>query len=1188
MHLKKLEIQGFKSFPEYTLIEFDKGMTAIVGPNGSGKSNVTDAIRWVLGEQSVRTLRGGKMEDVIFNGTQSRRAMNYAEVSMTIDNSDGLLGVDYSEVSVTRRLYRSGESEYQMNRVNCRLKDIVSLFMDTGLGKDGYSIVGQGRVDEILSTRSEDRRKVLEEASGIVKYKVRKDEAERKLLSTEQNLIRISDILTELGEQVGPLMEQAEKARKYHRIYEEWKALDIGAALHLIDRNQAFLSASVADANSLTEDIRKQEDSILEMRTQNRVLTEKSSLLEDSLEQSRAEALVISNAIHELQSSIAVIYDRRSQLSSRIDLSENEEGNAQSEIDRLETEFNNQNKKIQSLRQQKDRYASDLAIQEKEMMQLLSTIDQSQNKLAQLRKRMEDIQEELFEDKERAQQFTSDLFLLDSKVKTLSHDRLLTINELDGLKIKLEEAEKSMQDLTKLSAKTAADFAAQKTGLEQLRKESAAINASIEQKKRELDNSKYHIRTLEDLEKSREGYQEPVRRLLTAAESNPDLKIAVIGVLGELIRVPSEYETAVEIALGQAVHHIVTQSDKDASFLIDYLKTNHMGRATFMPIDVIKPRDLEQGYLQTAKSAEGFLGIASDLLEFPSHISGIIKNLLGRIVITDTLPHALSIASKTSHSFRIVTLEGDVVNPGGSMTGGSIRRQGTSLLGRGRELENLRKTVTELGITIDTLLSDNEESDRRIRSAAREQTDLDEKLRAYSMDRVRADSALGNLRTDNDRQRTRLNLIEKETAEISSKKRLLAEDQEDCQNTIKSCEKEILAVRQTLSQTDVQNKAVQEELDDLRNEIGNLRISVGSIEESLRGALEISERIHREKSGYADGMKKRQNEREQSRQEVISLIREEEEKSLQRDELKMTEAGITSQMKALQLEKEELEQELSGFIDRLSSSASRLSSMQGEQARMQAKVERFETDVDEMKNRMWEDHELTYDNAQSYRLEIDNPQPVQRRVSELKNEMKEIGPVNLGAIEEYDRVNERFSFMTKQKNDIEEAKANLAGIISNLVNEMRQQFLVRFEQINENFKVVFSDLFNGGTAEILLEDQNDVLSCGIDIKAQPPGKKLQSLMLLSGGERCLTAIALLFAILQLRPSPFCVLDEVEAALDDVNVNRFTDFVRRYTAKSQFILVTHRKGTMEACDRMYGITMQERGISKILSMRLGDA
>jgi len=1188
MHLKKLEIQGFKSFPEYTLIEFDKGMTAIVGPNGSGKSNVTDAIRWVLGEQSVRTLRGGKMEDVIFNGTQSRRAMNYAEVSMTIDNSDGLLGVDYSEVQVTRRLYRSGESEYQMNHVNCRLKDIVTLFLDTGLGKDGYSIVGQGRVDEILSTRSEDRRKVLEEASGIVKYKVRKDEAERKLLSTEQNLIRITDILSELGEQVGPLMEQSEKARKYHRIYEEWKALDIGVSLHLIDRNQAFLSASTAEANTLSEDIRSQEDAILEMRTQNRSLSEKSSQLEDALEESRTQAQSLSNDIHELQSAIAVIFDRRSHLAVRIDTSENEEGTSQSEIDRLETESNNQNKKIQTLKTQQDRFSAQLTVQEKEMSELLASIDQTQNRLAQMRKRMEDLQEELFEDKEQAQKMSSDLFLLDSKVKSLTQDRLLTINELDGLRIKLEEAENILADLTRLSARTAASLSDKKANLELLRKDSAAVWTSIEQKKRELDNKLYRIKTLEELEKSREGYQEPVRRLLAAAEADADLKKSVIGVLGELIRVPPDYEIAIEIALGQAVHNIVTQSDRDATFLINYLKNNRLGRATFLPVDVIKPRELETGYRQSSQTAEGFLGIASDLLEFPDHLSGIVKNLLGRIVITDTLPNALKIAAKTSHAFRLVTLEGDVVNPGGSMTGGSIRRQGTSLLGRGRELETLRASVAELEKNIDSLLTQKDSFDLKIKDAAREQSALDEKLHACSMDKVRADAALGTLRAENDKQKTRLALIEKETSEISSKRLALVEDKEECQNAIRDCEKEILSLRQTLSQTDVQNKAVQEDLDALRSEIGDLRISVGSIEESLKGSIEISERILREKSGYTDGLLKRRNEREQARQEVISLIKEEEEKNLQKDVLKAREAEILAKIKMIQLEKEELEQELSGFIDRLSSAAARLSSMQAEQARMQAKVERFETDMDEWKNRMWEEHELTYDNAQSYRLELDNPQPAQRRVAELKNEMKDIGPVNLGSIEEYERVNERFTFMTKQMADIEEAKANLAGIISDLVEEMRQQFLIRFQQINENFKSVFSDLFNGGTAEILLEDQDDVLSGGIDIRAQPPGKKLQSLTLLSGGERCLTAIALLFAILQLRPSPFCVLDEVEAALDDVNVNRFTDFVRRYTAKSQFILVTHRKGTMEACDRMYGITMQERGISKILSMRLGDS
>ncbi len=1188
MHLKKIEIQGFKSFPEYTLIEFDKGMTAIVGPNGSGKSNVTDAIRWVLGEQSVRTLRGGKMEDVIFNGTQSRRAMNYAEVSMTIDNSDGLLGIDYTEVQVTRRLYRSGESEYQLNHVNCRLKDIVTLIMDTGLGKDGYSIVGQGRVDEILSTRSEDRRKVLEEASGIVKYKVRKDEAERKLLSAEQNLIRIADILSELGEQVGPLQEQSEKARKYHRIYEEWKALDIGLSLHMIDRNQAFLSASALETNSLSEDIRVQEDAIIDMRNKNRDLSEKSNHLEDSLEEYRSQIKSISDSVHGIQSSIAVVSDRRSQLTVRIDSSENQEGNAQTEMDRLELEHQNQMKKMQSLRTQRDRFAEELAVQEKEMNALLSTLDLSQNRLAQFRKRMEDLQEELFEDREQAQKLASDLMMIDSRAKTLSQERILSITELDGLRIKLEESDKKIADLAKKSAKTAADLADRKENLEALRKDTGTLSASIEQKKRELDNCRYRIRTLEELEKSREGYQEPVRRLLSAAEKDETLTKCIIGVLGELIRVPTEYETSIEIALGQSVHHIVTKTEKDASLLIEYLKTNHMGRATFMPVDVISARELETGYLETARKSVGFLGIASDLLEYPDHLKGIIRNLLGRIVITDNLQNALKIAAKTSHSFRLVSLEGDVVNPGGSMTGGSIRRQGTSLLGRARELESMRETIPGLEKGILDLTADKEEKEKLTKTAARELAALDEQLHSHSMDRVRTEAAHGQLRSENDKLRMRISLIEKETTELASRRSVIVDDQLECRKTISDCEKEILSLRQKLSQTDEQNKTVQEKLEELRGDIGNLRISVGSIEESLRGAEALADRIIREKLGHSDGLVRRQQEREQSRIEIISLIREEEELNLQRDAFMVSEAEVQTKMKTLQLEKEELEQELAGFIDRLTTAASRLSSLQSEQARMQSKTERFEIEVDELKNRMWEEHELTYDNAQSYSLELDNPQPVQRRITELKNEIKEIGPVNLGAIDEYERVNERFTFMQKQKDDIEAAKANLSGIIADLVAEMKQQFLTHFAQINENFKVVFSDLFNGGTADIILENEEDVLSCGIDIRAQPPGKKLQSLTLLSGGERCLTAIALLFAILQLRPSPFCVLDEVEAALDDVNVNRFTDFVRRYTSKSQFILVTHRKGTMEACDRMYGVTMQERGISKILSMRLGES
>lgn len=1188
MHLKKLEIQGFKSFPEYTLIEFDEGMTAIVGPNGSGKSNVTDAIRWVLGEQSVRMLRGGKMEDVIFNGTQSRRAMNYAEVSMTLDNSDGLLGIDYTEVQVTRRLYRSGESEYQLNHVNCRLKDILQLFMDTGLGKDGYSIVGQGRVDDILSTRSEDRRKVLEEASGIVKYKARKDEAERKLLSTEQNLVRIKDILSELESQIDPLRDQAEKAKHYHRIHDEWKALDIGVALHLIDRNQAFLQAAKSESESLEQDIRVQEDLLLELRTKNRELSEASNQIEDKLEEARRAAHDLSEQVHADQNSIAVLQERKKQLSLRVDANNGEEDSAKSEVDRLMSERSSQQKKIQSLRLQKDKYARELASAEEQMAKLMSSIDSAEKKLAQLKKRLEDLQDELFDGKERAQSLSSDLTILEARIKTLSQDRLLLVNESDGLSTRLEDANTNLKSIVKQLDQTNAQLTEKKTTLAKLREEDFSQSELLEQKKRALDNTRFRIRTLEELEKNREGYQEPVRRLLTSAESDPAIKSSIVGILGELIRVPAKYETAIEIALGQAVHNIVTNSSRDAGLLIDHLKKNNMGRATFLPIEVIRGRELEPNYRKTVTAAEGFLGVASDLVTASDEISEIIKNLLGRIVITDHLKNATRLAAQTGHVFRIVTLEGDVVNPGGSMTGGSIRNKGTGLLGRARELEGLQEKTQQLDTEIKSLFDDRAQSETKMKGIARDLALFDERVHILSMEKVRTDSTLQQLQTERDRVSVRLTQIDKEKNELASRKMLVVEDIKDNASEINSCEKEISVLRQTLLSADDQNRTVQEELDDLRNEISNLRISVGSIDESLRGSQEIEERITREQTGVEESLRKRKAEREQAAAEILRIDEQDKEKLKNIQILREQELAMTQQIKKLQMEKDETEQEVAGYIDRLSAISSRISSLQSEYTRMEAKTERFSVEVDDMKNRMWEEHELTYDNANDFRIEVENLQVSQKRLSELRSEMKDIGPVNLSAVDEFDRVNDRYALMQRQMDDITNAKENLTSVIASLVTEMKEQFLLHFNQINENFKIVFSDLFNGGTAEILLEDQDDVLSCNIDIKAQPPGKKLQSLTLLSGGERCLTAIALLFAILQLRPSPFCVLDEVEAALDDVNVNRFTDFVRRYTEKSQFILVTHRKGTMEACDRMYGVTMQERGISKILSMRLGES
>ena len=1187
MHLKKLEIQGFKSFPEYTLIEFDKGMTAIVGPNGSGKSNVTDAIRWVLGEQSVRTLRGGKMEDVIFNGTQSRRAMNYAEVSMTIDNTDGQLGIDYSEVQVTRRLYRSGESEYLINHVNCRLKDIVSLFMDTGLGKDGYSIVGQGRIDDILSSRSEDRRKVLEEASGIVKYKVRKDEAERKLLSTEQNLIRISDILSELSEQVGPLEEQAQKAKEYHRYYDDWKKLDVGLIIHSIDYTNAFLSTSDAQLSDLQKDISEQENEIVELRDRNRSLTEKSSEIELALETARDSKSSLSEKIYDLQSRIAVIRERSEQINARLSSGFDEDQSAKDEMDNLESDIQRQQSKLQTLKNQLSKYKVSYADKEQEMLKLSASFDEAQKKQAECRAAIENLSEKMFEAREIAQSSISEQMVLDSKVKTIETDRMISVSEKDSMVAVIQDLESEFKIQVDQCAKMAAELTASTDRIRALRQEDAQDAKLLEQKNRELDNVVFRIRTVEELEKSKEGYQEPVRRLLSAAENDAEVRNGIVGVLGELISVSKDYETAIEIALGSAVHNVVTHTDKDASGLISYLKENKLGRVTFLPVNNIRPRSLEDGYMRVLEQSKGYIGKASDLLKTEQSLRDIIDNLLGRIAVFDTMEHALLVAKKTSFNFRIVTLDGDVINPGGSMTGGSVRRHGLGLLGRTRELEELKKRFVSLEAEVAQLESIRIEKEHEIKLEAKKQAALDEKFRDQSIERVKAESTLQQHRINLDKIQTRLEKVSSELSMVSKQRLEALHNKEDSQELMQEYEQESLRLKASVNRADEDTKEVQAHLDDLRAELGDLKVSVESLEISAVGAQEILDMYFKDKESRTKRLESLKKERVQSREELVRLAKDEEDMQNLRQQLLVEDESIQAQMKTYNLEKEEIEHKLSGFIDRLSASTSKLSSLQNEMTRVESKRESHIQSIDEVKNRLWEDHELTYDNAQDFRMEIDNVAKVQKQMNDLKSKLKAIGPVNMNAVEEFNRISERFTFMSEQKQDIETAKDNLQQVINELVEEMKKQFMTHFEQINENFKIVFSDLFNGGTAEILLENIEDVLGSGIDIKAQPPGKKLQSLSLLSGGERCLTAIALLFAILQLRPSPFCVLDEVEAALDDVNVTRFTDFVRRYTTKSQFILVTHRKGTMEACDRMYGVTMQERGISKILSMRLGD-
>ncbi|MCQ2466172.1 MAG: chromosome segregation protein SMC [Clostridia bacterium] len=1186
MFLKKLEIQGFKSFPEYTLVEFDRGMTAVVGPNGSGKSNVTDAIRWVLGEQSVKSLRGGKMEDVIFNGTQSRKAMNYAEVSMTLDNSDHALDYDYNEIQITRRLYRSGDSEYQINRVNCRLKDIVGLFLDTGLGKDGYSIVGQGRVDEILSTKSEDRRRVLEEASGIVKYKVRKDEAERKLASTEQNLLRIDDILAQLSERLEPLKEQSEKAVTYHRTYELLKTKDISLLVHKIKRANAAMGNQGDLKTKLEEDLRVSEDRYLALRDSNSELTSKSDEIDDKIEEERQSLSDLTEEIYNLTSDKKIADVQLKQIDASVEEFTKEKEKLEADISRLTEELKVNEEKAQHLLElanEEQKKAESLTVERDAIVEEFKKSSDSQS---DIRKQVESKTNEIISIKEQITQYSNRIAFLDERIKELTSNRFAHLEIEKEIKSNLEEADKKFKEAMEQEGAVTSDINTRNSRLAELKKRETEIMSKYEKDNSRATALSTRIKTLTDLEKRKEGYQESVRRLLNYAESHGNLKNKIVGVLGDLISVDSKYETAIEIALGNSIHNIVTDYEADAADLIRVLKEERLGRVTFLPIENIRPRDLESDFRNQASRMEGFIGIASELTKHDYNISDIVSNLLGRIVICDDMDNARKIASKLKHQVKIITLSGDSINPGGSLTGGSVHKNGVGILGRAREIEEITKEYEALEAKLAEIEDERQELDDEIYVIGRELEQLDVQLKYFSVERAKAETSYSNLKERLADIQSQIANVESSVDSMSKEKLKLSDDMEETKLVYSETQEDLDDLRENIIQNDSESKSISDKLDSIRNKINECVSNAEKYITERNGIMQMSELLKREKSSYVETLERKSADCQHDLEEKEGLI----VKIKSFDELiakSNAEATVLeNKIKELASERSELEKELSGFFDKISDCANTVNSIKNQINQLVTKYEQYIEEIDTCKNRLWEDYETTFDNVCESCEEITNITDTASEISKLKAKIKSIGPVNLNAIDEYKEVSERFEFVSAQRNDVFDAKANLEKVIADLLEEMRTQFIEHFQTINENFKTVFEDLFNGGTAEISLEG-DDVLTSAIEIKAQPPGKRLQSLTLLSGGERCLTAIALLFAILQLKPSPFVILDEVEAALDDVNVSRFTDFVRRYCVKSQFIIVTHRKGTMEACDRMYGVTMQERGISKILSMRLGD-
>lgn len=1188
MYLKKLELQGFKSFPDYTCIDFNRGLTAVVGPNGSGKSNISDAVRWVLGEQSVKQLRGGKMEDVIFNGTSARRSMNYAEVSITFDNSDGYIDYGFPEICITRRLYRSGESEYQINKVNCRLKDITVLFLDTGLGRDGYSLVGQGRVDDILSTKSEDRRRVIEEASGIVKYRVRKDEAQRKLNSTEQNLVRINDILGELEERKGPLEEQAGKARKFNENYEELKRLETSLLVHKITEANREMGDSAGLKEQLENEIKEREDEFTQLRKNNNEILAKSEELDNEIEDRRQELSELTEIEHEAQIDKKVSIERLNQTNQRIEELKTDLETTEETVEKLNAELAEKKSKADSLLKEADEAKTLSETLDKDRQAKFEEYENSRKEAGKADSKVKAKTEELFETRKKITECQAGITALEDKIKEMQEARAASESGKAELSSRIEEEEKALNEIRKIKGEVSSDIDVRNKKFEELRKRQEELNLFFEVNNKKLSAEESKLQTLKDIERRKEGYQESVKHLLDCADSDRYVKNLMVGVLGDLINTDSKYETAIETALGNSLNNVVTKSESDAAELISILKERRLGRVTFLPIENIRARYIDEDDLRKAKSINGYIGVASDLVKCSRELEDIVANLLGRIIVAHDLDSARIIASRTGRAYKVMTLEGDSVNPGGSLTGGSMRKTGagTGILGRKAEIEALTKNVAELEKKLEDSEDQRQEVDDGIGTIRRELAQLGEQLKFYQLEEVKAEGEYSNTKTRLEETVKTLSNFDENMQTVSKSKLRLEEDMEELSRIEGDINGELADYQEEIEE---QQKLSEEQAVMLEQIVAKVREAASLAERKLTersGILDLAGHIKRQIEEAKQGRDKFDSAIIEANETVNSINKEINDLDARIEENGKQQKVLEEKIAELYEKRNTISENIKSFGDRLAESGNILSELQAKLNAHVSKYDKIIFEIDQNKNRLWEDYETTYDNIKDSVEPVEKVGEQTKRIQSLKNSIKALGPVNLGALQEFSELSERLEFMTKQRDDIETAKKDLEKVIDDLLNKMRSEFTEHFETINNNFSQVFTDLFGGGTAEIVLgNDSEDVLECAIDIKAQPPGKKLQNLSLLSGGERCLTAIGLLFAIQELKPSPFVILDEVEAALDDVNITRFTDFVRRHSDRSQFIMVTHRKGTMEACDQMYGVTMAERGVSKILSMEL---
>lgn len=1181
MLLKRLELQGFKSFADKTVLDFVEGSTAVVGPNGSGKSNISDAIRWVIGEMSAKSLRGSNMQDVIFAGTETRKPVNFAEVSLVLDNSTHMFDIEFDEVVVTRRLFRSGESVYQINHANCRLKDIHELFMDTGLGRDGYSIIGQGNVSQILSTKAEDRRSLFEEAAGVSKYKYRKEEAERKLKGVEENLVRINDITTELEGQRAPLRRQSEKAKKYLTLYGEYKQLDVNLSIITLDKNKSSLEETVKlhkGVEEELEDLRKTE-------------TETERKITSLYEESKAKDKEISEKNDMLRESESNIMTMRNEIS----ISENNIKNNHSMISRIDNEIESIKNKNKEREQGIEKCNKDIVEKEKSAEEILKEFDTMKSSQDEITTKRDIISKEIVDLRGKEVEKLNDISSKKAQmqgVETLRNS-FIERKEIVEAEIRIfregvsntkNDIEKCKNDINEKSGKLEkmnSTVQKHKDNVDKLTKEEENIKNTLSKISVDYNSKTSKKKILEGLENDYAGYAKSVKTVLTSQELK---KLSIYGTVSSLIDVDMKYVTAIEIALGGAMQNIVVENEEDAKAAISHLRKTNSGRATFLPVSSVKGREIDN--VKEISEMQGYIGLGSKLVKHDSKYEEIFKSLLGRVVVVDNIDNAIIMSRKFGYKFKVVTLKGDVLNAGGSMSGGSVNKQ-SGILSRAAEIKQLTADIKDLSKQIDDLNDKKQKVENDIKIINNQLSSYIPLVREYEDEILRLENTQRHLeetlKSGSDTEenyKSELEQIEKNLSESSEEIAILLQ-------SIRGLEKEASQIQDKTEKLTKELNTIDSEKETASRSIMDKTMALASLEKDIKVLKENAIQYKEDINSSIQEIKNKEADKERICIENDRLYRAIHERTGLSEETKRKSEEIKGEISEIAAAKSRIVEMLQNIQNSNKDLTDKLLKLQQELSRLENRQEKINTSSENIISKLWENYELTYSGAVEIKTEIENEKEAFARLSELKSQIKGLGSVNVDSIEEYKAVEERFNFLTEQKKDLDKSKNDLQEIISSMEELMEEHFEKQFAEINESFGSVFEELFGGGTGRLYLSDPSNPLESGIEIEAQLPGKGRQNINLYSGGEKSFIAIALLFSILRVKPAPFCILDEIDAALDDVNVSRFATYLKNYIEQTQFIVITHRRGTMEAANILYGVTMQEKGVSKLLSLHIDD-